>query len=97
MLIGQHRGRRQHCHLFAIHDRFERRPHGHLSFTVADVAAKQMIHRLGVLHTGFYFSDCRYLSGGLLKFKGVLHLRLPRAVLTKSMALDSFTGRIQFK
>ena len=48
MLLGQDGRRHQHRHLLAVHDRLEGRPDGHLGLAVADVAAEQAVHRLGL-------------------------------------------------
>ena len=45
MLLAENRGRHEHGHLIAGIDRFERGPHRHFRFAVADVAAQQPIHR----------------------------------------------------
>ena len=45
MLEGEHRRRREHGDLFAVHHRLERGAHGDLGLAVADVAAQQAVHR----------------------------------------------------
>ena len=52
MLEGQHRRRRKHRDLLAVHHRLERGAHRDFGLAVADVAAEQPIHR----HRG---SPCR--------------------------------------
>ncbi len=45
VLLGEHRGRRQHRHLLAAQHRLQRRAQRDLGLAVADVAADQAIHR----------------------------------------------------
>ena len=47
MLLRQYRRRHEHRHLLAVHGRLECSADGHLRFAVADVAAKQPVHRAG--------------------------------------------------
>jgi hypothetical protein len=61
VLKGQHRRRREHRHLLAVHDRLERGAHRHLGLAVADVAAEQAVHRRGGFHVPFDVGDGRGL------------------------------------
>ena len=44
MLLGQHGGRHQNGHLFAVHDGLERRTQRYLGLAVAHVTADQAVH-----------------------------------------------------
>jgi hypothetical protein len=61
VLEGQHRRRREHRHLLAVHDRLERGAHRHLGLAVADVAAEQAVHRRGGFHVPLDVGDGRGL------------------------------------
>ena len=50
VLIGQHRGRHEYCHLFVIDTCLEGGPDGHLRLAEAHVAADQAVHRALAFH-----------------------------------------------
>ena len=57
VLFGEHGRRHQHGDLVAAVDRFEGRPHGDFGLAVADIAADQAVHRLGVFHVALEAFD----------------------------------------
>ena len=81
VLLGQDRGGHEHGDLLAGVDRLERGADGDLGLAVADVAADQAVHRLGLGHVALDGLDGRELVGGLLVGEGGLELGHPVAVL----------------
>ena len=74
VLLGEHRGRRQHRHLLAAQHREQDRAQRDLGLAVADVAADQAVHRLAVLHVGEHASIALRLIGRLLERERRLEL-----------------------
>ena len=97
MLEGEHRGGREHGHLFAVAQRFERRAHGDFGLAVADVAAQQPVHRMAALHVLLDVLDGGELILGLGEFERVLELALPVAVVRKREALGHLALRIELE
>ena len=66
MLIGQHRGRHHHSHLFAVDSSFESCTYCHLCLTKAHITTNQSVHRLLHLHVSLYVLCSLELIGGIL-------------------------------
>ncbi len=80
MLKCEHCSRRQHGHLLAVPQRFERRPHHHFRLAETDVAAKQAVHGLGAFHVALDILDGVDLVFGSGEFEGIFELPLPVAI-----------------
>ena len=80
MLLGQHRGRREHGDLLAVHHRLERGADRHLRLAEADIAADEPVHRALGFHVGLGRGDRGKLVGGFLVQKRVFKLLLPFVV-----------------
>ena len=76
MLIGEHCGRHEHSHLFAIAGRLESRTHSHLSLSEAHIATYQTVHRLCHLHISLHILSGLELIGGVLIEEAGLELVL---------------------
>ena len=74
VLLGQHRGRRQHRHLLAAQHRQQAGAQRDLGLAVADVAADQAVHRHAVLHVGEHRLDRLGLVGRLLERERLLEV-----------------------
>ena len=94
VLERQHRGRGEQRHLFAVHQRLERRPKCHLGLAVADVAAKQAVHRAGRLHVALDVGERRLLIGRQLVLERRLEFLLPVRVGAERMARERFARRV---
>ena len=86
MLLGQHGGGHQDGDLFAVHDRLEGGPQGHLGLAVAHIAADQAVHRAGVLHIMLDFGDDAQLVLGFHVGEAGFQLHLPGAVSARRHA-----------
>ena len=80
MLLAENRGGHEHGHLIAGVDRFERRPHRHFGFAVADVAAEEPIHRAFDLHVVLDGGDGGELVGRFAIGKRGVEFVLPGGV-----------------
>ena len=77
VLKSEHGGRRQHGDLLGIRDGLECGAHGHFRLAVADVAAKQAVHRGGGFHVALHVVDGPQLVGRFLELEGVFKFALP--------------------
>ena len=83
VLLGQNRGRHENRHLFAAHHGFEGSPQSDFRLTEADIAAKQAIHGLRLLHVRLDFSHCGQLIRRFLERKSIFEFHLPRCIRQK--------------
>ena len=95
MLIGEHCGRHEHCHLFTIAGRLEGRTHSHLSLSEAHIATDQTVHRLCHLHISLHILSGLQLIRGILIEETGLELVLQIPVGTKSKTLLTTTLGIE--
>ncbi len=79
MLLSQHGGGDEHRHLPAIEGCLERGPHRDFGFSVADVAADQPIHRLGLGHVRQHLFDRPGLVRSLFELE--IRFELPEEVV----------------
>ena len=86
VLLAEDGGGDEDGHLMARLDRLERRPHRHLRFPEADVAAQQPVHRAGPFHVGPDRVGRRLLIGCGIEREGVGELPLPGGVGRESDA-----------
>ena len=77
MLKDQNRGGREHCHLLVVADGFECRAHGDFCLAVADIPAKQAVHRLLCFHVALDVDNREFLVFGLAVFECVFKLANP--------------------
>ena len=97
MLKRQHGRRRQHRHLLRIRHRLERRAHGDFRLPVANVAAKQPVHRLRAFQIALHVLDGAILVHRLLKLECIFEFLLPRRVRGIRMPLHGFTLGVKFQ
>ena len=71
MLFRQQRGRHQHRHLIAAHDRDEGGAQRDFGLAETDVAANQPVHRLACGHVGDHGLDGALLVRGFFKTEGL--------------------------
>ena len=95
MLLGQHRGRRQHGCLLAVQHALHHGTEGYLRFSESHVAAQQTVHGQGFFHIRLDFRNAPELVIGFRVLKALLELRLPLAVRGKGKALCLLPGGIQ--
>ena len=88
MLEREHRGRRQHRHLLAVHHGLEGGAHRHLGLAVADVAAEQAVHRHRRFHVALDVGDGGRLIDGQLVGEGAFELLLPVRVGAEGVTRD---------
>ena len=81
MLKCKNRSRRQHCDLTVILDSFEGRAHGDFGFAIANVSAKQAIHRHCGFHVLLDICDRGDLIVGLVVVEGIFEFALPLRIL----------------
>ena len=91
MLIGQHCGRHQHSHLFAICSRLEGSTHRHLGLAEAHITTHQTIHGLGLFHIGLHVLRGLQLIGGILIQETGFELVLQIGIGTEGKALFTTT------
>ncbi len=77
---------REHGHLLAVAQRFERRAHGDFGFAEAYVAAEQAVHGMRRFHVALDFFSGGYLIFGFGELEGVFEFALPVGVLRKRIA-----------
>ena len=87
MLLGQDGGRHEYGRLLPVEDTLHHGAQGDLGFAVAHVAAKQAVHRHGLLHVGLYLLHAAELVGGLLVGEALLKLSLPGRIRRKGVTL----------
>ena len=93
MLFSQQGGRREDCHLLAIHDGQKRGPQCHFGFSESDIAADQPIHRLARDHILGDGMDCGKLIGSLLESESICEALVFLGIKAKGVALTgSATG-----
>ncbi len=95
MLGHQEGGGHQDGHLLAVLDGLEGGSHRDLGLAVADVAAHEAVHRLGLLHVGLDLVDGGELVGGLGVGEGVLQFPLPRGVGAELVALGGLARGVE--
>ena len=77
MLKREHSGGREHGHLLAVAQRFERGAHGDFGFAEADVAAQQAVHGMRRFHVALDLLGGAELVLGLGELEGVFEFALP--------------------
>ena len=97
VLERKHRGRRQHCDLAIVADRFECRAHRDFRLAVTDIAAKQAVHGRGGLHVALDVNNRVHLVFGFVELEGVFELVLPFGVGGKSMSLGGLAHRVELE
>ena len=97
VLVGEHRGRREHRRLLRVHDGLEGRAHRHLGLAVAHVAAQKPVHRRDGFHVALHVLDGRVLVGSGDVLERVLELALPRAVRREGVPLDELPFRVELQ
>ena len=97
MLEREHRRRREHGDLLAVHHRLERGAHGDFRLAVADVAAQQAIHRRRRFHIVLDLGDRRGLIDRQLVRERRLELFLPVRVGRERVAGNGFALRIELE
>ncbi len=97
VLAGQDRRGAQDGHLLAVHDGFERGPHGHFRLAVSDVAAEKAVHGGTGFHVRFDVADGLDLVLGLLVFEDLFELRLPFSFGAEGKPLDGFALGIELQ
>ena len=95
VLLGKDSGGHEHGDLLAVVGRLERGPDGDLGLAVADVAADEPVHRLGLLQVGLHLGDGRHLVGRLLVGEGGLELGLPVGVGRERVAGDGLADGLE--
>ena len=95
VLAHQQRGGHQDRHLLAVLDGLEGGAHGDLGLAVADVAAHEPVHRLGLLHVGLDLVDGGELVGGLGVGERLLQLGLPGGVGAEGVAGGGGAGCVE--
>ena len=95
MLAHQQGRGHQDRDLLAVLDGLEGGAHGDLGLAVADVAAHEPVHRLGLLHVGLDLVDGGELVGGLGVGEGLLQLGLPGGVGAEGMAGGGGARRVE--
>ena len=95
VLLGQHSGRSQDGHLFAVHDGLERRPERHLRLAVPHVSAHKSVHGAGALHVALHRDDGLLLVRRLLERERVFQFDLPRTIASKALSLCELAGGVQ--
>lgn len=95
MLVGQHCGRHQHCHLLAVGGRLERRADGDFCLAETDITAYQAVHRAVALHVGLDIAGGRQLVGGVLIDEGCLKFMLQVAVGREAETLLLLAGGVE--
>ena len=80
VLIGEHGGRHQDCHLLAIDGRLESGTDSHLRLAESYVAADEAVHGAGALHVGLHVVGGFHLVGRVLIEEAGLQLVLHIAV-----------------
>ena len=86
VLEREHGGGRQHGHLLAVAQRFERRAHGDFGLAEADVAAQQAVHGMRRFHVALDLLGGGELVLGLGEFEGVFEFALPVGIGRKGEA-----------
>src|SRR5262245_564482 len=86
VLKGEHGRGRQERDLFAVHDSFERRPHGDLGLAIANITAQQAIHRRRRFHVTLDVPYGRRLIDGQLVRKRALEFLLPVRIRREGVA-----------
>ncbi len=97
MLKRQHRGGREHRYLLTVRKSLERGAHGNFRLAVADIAAKQAVHRQSRFHVALHIFDGALLVRGFLELEGVLEFALPIGVWRKRMSGRGLALGIQGK
>ena len=97
MLEREHRGGRQHGHLFAVAQRLEGGAHGDFGFAVADVAAQQPVHGMRRFHVALDFLHGGELVLGLGELEGVFEFALPVGIARKGEALGHAALRVELQ
>ena len=80
VLLRQHGGGHEDCHLPTIHHRLEGGADGDFGFAIANVTADEAVHRLGGFHVGLGGEDGFPLVGGFFIKESALKLPLPGRV-----------------
>ena len=97
VLERQHRRRREHGHLFAVHHRLERGAHRHFGLAVADIAAQQAVHRRRRFHVALDVAD----GGGLIRrqipLEGAFELLLPVRVRGKRVTRNGLARGVELE
>ncbi len=97
MLLGKYGGGNQHRHLFPVHNRLEGRPHRHLGFAVAHVAAQQPVHWPFSFHIPFCLFNAPQLVGGFLVGEQVIKLLLPYCIRAEGVSFSRFPGSVKLQ
>ena len=95
MLIGQHRCRHQHSHLFRVAGCLERCSHSNLRLAKTHVATDQSVHGSGLLHIGLHVVRGLQLVGGVLIQESCLQFVLQEGVWREGKTLLFPAGGIQ--
>ena len=95
MLPRKHRGRHKYRDLLAVKHSLERRTQRDLRFAEADIAAKQSVHRGGLLHIRLYLLDAAQLILCFIVVEPLLKLRLPLVIGGECKALCELPLRVQ--
>ncbi|OIQ74513.1 hypothetical protein GALL_438360 [mine drainage metagenome] len=95
MLLDEESSGNENRHLLAILHSLECGTHGDLRLAVSNVAADDAVHRVRLLHVGFYFLNSPELIWGFDESKGVFEFTLPRGVRGKSKARCASSGCIE--
>ncbi len=94
VLLREDGRRHEHGDLLTVHDGLEGGADADFSFTEADVAANEAVHRFGEFHIGLGFKDGAHLIGSFLVDKGALEFALPGCVGGEGMAGLGFAGSL---
>ena len=97
VLLSKDGGRHQDPNLKPIINCLERRPQGHFGFSIANVAADQAVHGLGLFHVGFDLVDGPGLVRGLFEGKCVFQLLLPGGVGAEVVTLCGLASGMEFQ
>ena len=97
MLLSQHCGWHQNRNLFAVCHGFKSGTQGNLGLAVADVTAKQPVHRAAGFHVGFDLLDCQKLVGRLDVGEGCFQFFLPVIIRIKGVAFRGLTLSVEFQ
>ncbi len=95
MLLSEHGGGHQHCHLLTVHHCLEGGADSHLGLAVADIPADQPVHGFGFLHVLLYLFLSLHLVGGLNIGEGSLKLLLPDGIRGEGEAGHNLSGGIK--
>ena len=95
VLLGQHRGGHQNCHLLAVHNGLHHRPECNFRLAEAHVAAEQPVHGGGGFHIPLDVRDAAQLVVGLGIGKVIFKFLLPGGVRGEGEAGLPLPGGIE--